>query len=440
MPLRVECGGCDKTYTVKDELAGKKLRCKTCGATIPIPAAETDADDEFGFQAVNEDDQDSDEDEDEAPARRPAPARRAKAKPAAKKRKARSSEPGIGLRSWAVKIAVGFFACCAVLNFVARIVRNVGGPDFRPNAAGAPALPVGAGAGQPPAGQATDLFPVAGIPLPQFPELPAPQVGPAGERNYFVTLSGGGTQTSLRLYLPPGEHPAGALPCVFVAPAGSNLLSGLPLDDLPEGNPEHLPFVRAGFAVMHYSLTGAVANRETASDAEFAAAYGRYSAASAGMLDARFALEFLLARVPQVDPARLYACGHSSGATTGLLFAEHEPRLKGCVALAPEPDLAGFHGQMLQSPGIERALPGLGQFVKRASPITHAARLNCPVLILHGTVDQIVPFARSQAFADALRQQGKNVTLEPLGADHYIVGAAMPRAVAWLQQLSGKQQ
>jgi hypothetical protein len=47
MPIDVKCPSCGKGHKVKDEAAGKKLRCKGCEAVIPIPkkaAAETDAD------------------------------------------------------------------------------------------------------------------------------------------------------------------------------------------------------------------------------------------------------------------------------------------------------------------------------------------------------------------------------------------------------------
>ena len=44
--------------------------------------------------------------------------------------------------------------------------------------------------------------------------------------------------------------------------------------------------------------------------------------AQAGLVNARNALEFVLARVPEVDPKRIYAAGHSSAGTLALLFAE----------------------------------------------------------------------------------------------------------------------
>jgi DNA-directed RNA polymerase subunit RPC12/RpoP len=36
MAIKIECGDCGKTYTVKDEMEGKKIRCKDCSAVIVI--------------------------------------------------------------------------------------------------------------------------------------------------------------------------------------------------------------------------------------------------------------------------------------------------------------------------------------------------------------------------------------------------------------------
>jgi len=51
MSLSVACPGCGREYRVKDELAGKKIRCKECDAVIAIPQPDEDelglADDEL---------------------------------------------------------------------------------------------------------------------------------------------------------------------------------------------------------------------------------------------------------------------------------------------------------------------------------------------------------------------------------------------------------
>lgn len=46
MPITVECTSCQRVVRVKDEFAGRKVRCPGCQATVPVPAASDDA--EFG--------------------------------------------------------------------------------------------------------------------------------------------------------------------------------------------------------------------------------------------------------------------------------------------------------------------------------------------------------------------------------------------------------
>src|SRR5690606_19591377 len=112
-------------------------------------------------------------------------------------------------------------------------------------------------------GAPVDLFPVAQIPVPKFPELAAPMpVGAAGVKTYTINLgsvpdNGGspGMKMTMRVSLPPGEHAAGSLPCVLVAPAGTTLLEGASLDD-GEYTDETLPYAEAGIAVVHYSIDG----------------------------------------------------------------------------------------------------------------------------------------------------------------------------------------
>ena len=49
MPLSVQCGECGAKYSVDEKLAGKRAKCKKCGAsmTIPAPASAGAADDDL---------------------------------------------------------------------------------------------------------------------------------------------------------------------------------------------------------------------------------------------------------------------------------------------------------------------------------------------------------------------------------------------------------
>src|SRR5712691_9608686 len=46
MPISVTCPECEATYRVADEAAGKAIKCKKCGARVPVPAAGGDDEDE----------------------------------------------------------------------------------------------------------------------------------------------------------------------------------------------------------------------------------------------------------------------------------------------------------------------------------------------------------------------------------------------------------
>ena len=74
--------------------------------------------------------------------------------------------------------------------------------------------------------------------------------------------------------------------------------------------------------------------------------------------------------------------------------------------------------------------PVLAQY----SPVTHAAEVAIPVLLVHGRDDTVVPLEQSQVMADALQKAGKPVELVvQKGADHWLsrgdTRMAMLRAV-----------
>ena len=117
------------------------------------------------------------------------------------------------------------------------------------------------------------------------------------------------------LYAPPSSlKPDAKLPAVLIAPAGSDLLTGMNLSD--DDRPEHLPYLDAGFVVLADELPGKD-NTQT------------FAASNAGLDNGRAALEFLRAKVPFVDEGRIFTAGHSSAADAALLLAAHEPSLAG---------------------------------------------------------------------------------------------------------------
>ena len=122
-----------------------------------------------------------------------------------------------------------------------------------------------------------------------------------------------GVPMELWVYL-PNPLPAGKLPCVLIAPAGSRLFHGMSLD--AGDRVEHLPYVRRGFAVVAYQLDGKMQDRPT--DAQARDAIEKFSDAHAGIDNAAAAINYIDAKIPQIDPKRIYAVGHSSAGTLAL--------------------------------------------------------------------------------------------------------------------------
>ncbi len=398
MTIKVECPQCDKAFRLPDESAGKKFRCKACSAVIAVPSAEEEVD-------VTDDVID-----DDPPVRRKASG----AKP--KRRKPKPAAAGTSPLLW---IAAGGGALVLVLCVV--IVLNIG--RRAPSVAST--------------GPVDSPLPVATVATPTFPDLGTPRVlQPSGARMWFIKMppaAGPGQSMAMRVYLPPTDAPHQSLPCVLVAPAGTNLLVGNDMD-ADDYHAETLPYVEAGMAVIFYSLDGGI-DMQQATDAQFAAAYQKFRAAQAGVVNGRNALEFALAKLPQVDPRRVYTAGHSSAGTVSLLMAAHEPRLAGAIAYAPCSDVEARLAEAAANRDMRQLLTDLPNFLKQSSPKTHTARVGCPVFLFHASDDSNVMVTESQAYAQQLKAAGKSVEFQtvPTG-DHYdsMISQGIPQAIAWL--------
>jgi dipeptidyl aminopeptidase/acylaminoacyl peptidase len=64
---------------------------------------------------------------------------------------------------------------------------------------------------------------------------------------------------------------------------------------------------------------------------------------------------------------------------------------------------------------------GSGANVTEGSPLRHAAAINAPVLLVHGTMDANVRYEQSEKMDDALRHAGKQSELLTFqGLDHQL--------------------
>lgn len=247
-----------------------------------------------------------------------------------------------------------------------------------------------------------------------------------------------GGNMKFRVYLPPGSGPDSLVPCVLVPPAGSNLLSGLDIDSndlIP--NPEHESYIKAGFAVVTFSLDGSLRNPDNLAIPDLQQAYTAFKASQAGLLNCLQAFFQTQMVIPGIDKNRVYIAGHSSAGTLALLFAEHQPKIKGCLAYAPSVDLEKNFAPGLAD--IKKILPDIEDFIKRSSPKTHLKNLKCPVFLYHAKDDPVTSYSETQRFAEQLKAQGTEVEfVSGQGSDHYqtMVDEGLPRGVAWLKNIA----
>jgi dipeptidyl aminopeptidase/acylaminoacyl peptidase len=246
---------------------------------------------------------------------------------------------------------------------------------------------------------------------------------------YEARLGSGGGAGKLWVYLPERRSGTGKLPCVLVAPAGSRLFHGMALG---EGDrPEHLPYVKAGFAVVAYEIDGALG--EGAGEAEVLRAARAFRKAEAGLANAREALRVVRARLPQIDAGQVYTVGHSSAATLALLVAARVPGIRACVAYAPVCDVEAWLGDRLLPLASE--LPGFREFIRGSSPSRNIATLRCPCFLFHADDDSTVPTAEVAGFAAQLQKSNSHVTFARVASgNHYdsMIQQGIPRAISWL--------
>jgi dipeptidyl aminopeptidase/acylaminoacyl peptidase len=264
-----------------------------------------------------------------------------------------------------------------------------------------------------------------------FPELGPSQLIQPGIRFQEATLRRGAMPMRVWYYQP--EKAPDKLPLVLVPPAGSTLFVGM---EMGEGDrPEHYPYARAGFAVASFDIDGHVPDLKKAPKSALLKGAREFRAAQAGLANAKATLDFILAKVPNIDPDRIYVAGHSSAATLALLLAEHEPRIKACAAYAPVTDVEAWLAPFI--PELESALPGYRKFLSFSSPSTNADMLKCPVFLFHAEDDPKVPIRQCTDFAELLKKTNPHVTLvtTPTGNHHTsMIREGIPKGIKWFQQ------
>ena len=420
IPVACQCG---KRFAAPPRLAGKAVRCPSCSQPLQIPGSSAPAFNTPQPQPINPSFVAP-----QLPAQQPAWT---------------GGQPGFAPSSVAQPTTGGRTSGKKVLWIVLAIVGGGFGLMVLVccgSIAYLSSTPTGSATAKQP-------FNIGSAPIPQFPHRGQPNQIFDAIDHYYVQLGDGsgygipqGHNTGLNLYLPAGEHAPGSLPCVLITGAGTPLFYGYKLGNMSEYSgdvPEFVPYAQAGFAVVAYDMDGPVDESQSENDNAIRRGYVSFAAAGAGVVNGRNAYEFLLQKVPEVDPKRVYSAGHSSAGAASLLLAAHEPRLAGAIAYAPCYDLP----ERLTPIGVRALsalLPKFVDFSIQCSPKTHESRIHCPIFLFHASDDSNVPASASREAKQRMEALGINCTyVEVPAGEHYdsMIEEGIPAGIKWLKSI-----
>ncbi|HNX27263.1 MAG TPA: alpha/beta fold hydrolase [Phycisphaerae bacterium] len=142
----------------------------------------------------------------------------------------------------------------------------------------------------------------------------------------------------------------------------------------------------------------------------------------------------------------LYAMGFSMGAATAILYAADDSRCKAVVAIAPYSDartVLHHHSGYISDEQFAAAWARAGEIAgfqpDDADVIAAARKIRCPLLVIHGRLDAIVPYEQGKAVYEAA---GGKKELKTVGiASHLSIIAMGDKWFAeQLDRLTGNKQ
>ena len=215
----------------------------------------------------------------------------------------------------------------------------------------------------------------------------------------------------------------GKVPLVLIAPAGSPMYLGMRVGD--GDTPEQLPYAQASCVVVAYDVSGA----QEGDDPE-PASLAAFMAAKGGVEDGKRALDYALKSIPEIDPSRVIAVGHSSAATIAIQLASSDARIKACVAYAPLVDVEAWLAPLMGR--LENAAPGFEAFIQESSPAKHMDRPQQQLFLFHAADDDVVPAEPIHRLA---KSAPKATLVEVQSGGHYnsMIEHGIPSAIHWLR-------
>ena len=164
-----------------------------------------------------------------------------------------------------------------------------------------------------------------------------------------------------------------------------------------------------------------------------------FRAVDGGVVNGKAEIDYVLAKIPEIDRQRLYSVGYGSAATVSLLLAEKDHRIAACISYSPVFNV--FEQTNMNSPLMSyygKKIPDFQQDLTSISPSTYLNQLTCPVFISEGQ-DVHGRTSASEPYLEQLKRSNPQFqyAVAPVVVDHAtMLQDGIPNAIAWLQQLA----
>jgi dienelactone hydrolase len=189
-----------------------------------------------------------------------------------------------------------------------------------------------------------------------------------------------------------------------------------------------VPYWQAGFILMVPMLRG-----ENGQPGTFSFLYDE--------VDDVLAAAERLAKIPGVDPSRIFLAGHSAGGTLTLLAIEASQRFRAAASFDGSPDQQLLYNGSASKPGAHREVvfdPKNASELQMRSPLAYARSVKTPVRLYYSDEASIFMKLPSRRFVELARAQGVDAATIGVSGTHMShVTQAMPQSIAFFRQILG---